>query len=123
MPKDKQTKAIITMWSSLKSHFGCSYKEIDAEQFTEALSLAARVTLDGEYIAKNEPEPRCKEICERNAPSYRYLVRMTVEDCVSGQTEVIKGGANSAVEIINGTAKKFGMHIFDMMPVPTTPFC
>ncbi|EIJ1647034.1 phage antirepressor N-terminal domain-containing protein, partial [Escherichia coli] len=37
LPKEKQAKAMITMWSSLKSHFGCSYKEISEEQFTEAL--------------------------------------------------------------------------------------
>ncbi len=45
---------MITMWSSLKSHFGCSYKEISEEQFTEALSLAARVPLEGEFIGKQE---------------------------------------------------------------------
>lgn len=45
---------MITMWSSLKSHFGCSYKEISDEQFTEALSLAARVPLEGELIGKQE---------------------------------------------------------------------
>lgn len=52
LPKEKQAKAMITMWSSLKSHFGCSYKEISEEQFTEALSLAARVPLEGEFIGK-----------------------------------------------------------------------
>ena len=50
LPKDKQAKAIITMWSALKSHFGTTYKQITEDQFTEALSLAARVPLDGEYI-------------------------------------------------------------------------
>lgn len=54
LPKEKQAKAMITMWSSLKSHFGCSYKEISEEQFTEALSLAARVPLEGEFIGKSE---------------------------------------------------------------------
>lgn len=54
LPKEKQAKAMITMWSSLKSHFGCSYKEISEEQFTEALSLAARVPLEGEFIGKQE---------------------------------------------------------------------
>ncbi|EMQ3582897.1 phage antirepressor Ant [Escherichia coli H26] len=54
LPKEKQAKAMITMWSSLKSHFGCSYKEIREEQFTEALSLAARVPLEGEFIGKSE---------------------------------------------------------------------
>lgn len=54
LPKEKQAKAMITMWSSLKSHFGCSYKEISEEQFTEALSLAARVPLEGEFIGKSK---------------------------------------------------------------------
>ena len=52
LPKEKQAKAMITMWSALKSHFGVSYKEIAEEQFTEALSLAARVTLEGEFIPR-----------------------------------------------------------------------
>lgn len=54
LPKEKQAKAMITMWSSLKSHFGCSYKEIREEQFTEALSLAALVPLEGEFIGKSK---------------------------------------------------------------------
>lgn len=57
LPKEKQAKAMITMWSSLKSHFGCSYKEIVEEQFTEALSLAARVPLEGEFLGKQEALP------------------------------------------------------------------
>lgn len=54
LPKEKQAKAMITMWSSLKSHFGCSYKEISEEQFTEALSLAARIPLEDEFIGKSK---------------------------------------------------------------------
>ncbi|MEY0777748.1 phage antirepressor N-terminal domain-containing protein [Providencia rettgeri] len=54
LPKEKQAKAMITMWSSLKSHFGCTYKEIDSDKFTEALSLAARVPLEGEYLPKQQ---------------------------------------------------------------------
>lgn len=57
LPKDKQAKAMITMWSSLKSHFGCTYKEIDSDKFTEALSLAARVPLEGEYLPKQTELP------------------------------------------------------------------
>ncbi|MEX6112537.1 phage antirepressor N-terminal domain-containing protein [Providencia stuartii] len=55
LPKEKQAKAMITMWSSLKSHFGCTYKEIDSDKFTEALSLVARVPLEGEYLPKDDP--------------------------------------------------------------------
>lgn len=53
LPKEKQAKAMITMWSSLKSHFGVSYKDIAEGQFTEALSLAARVPLEGELLGKD----------------------------------------------------------------------
>ncbi|PHM61174.1 KilA-N domain-containing protein [Xenorhabdus ishibashii] len=58
LPKESQAKAMITMWSALKTHFGCTYKEIESEQFTEALSLAARVPLEGELLSKEElPAP------------------------------------------------------------------
>jgi hypothetical protein len=60
LPKECQAKAMITMWSSLKSHFGCSYKEISEDQFTEALSIAARVPLEGEFIGKQEELPAPK---------------------------------------------------------------
>ncbi|EPG4896233.1 BRO-N domain-containing protein [Citrobacter koseri] len=60
LPKESQAKAMITMWSSLKSHFGCSYKEISDDQFTEALSIAARVPLEGEFLGKQEELPAPK---------------------------------------------------------------
>jgi len=47
LPQNKQAKAAITCWSALKSKFGTSYKEIAPEQFSEALSLVARLPLDG----------------------------------------------------------------------------
>lgn len=67
LSKEKQAKAMITMWSSLKSHFGCSYKEISEEQFTEALSLAARVPLEGELIGKQEK--KANELSAKEANS------------------------------------------------------
>nr|WP_049613887.1 phage antirepressor N-terminal domain-containing protein [Yersinia pekkanenii] len=57
LPKENQAKAIITMWSALKTHFGCSYKEISEDQFTDALSLAARVPIEGEFLGKQEALP------------------------------------------------------------------
>ncbi|MFP8677659.1 phage antirepressor N-terminal domain-containing protein [Enterobacter asburiae] len=60
LPKECQAKAMITMWSSLKSHFGCSYKEISDDQFTEALSIAARVPLEGEFLGKQPELPMPK---------------------------------------------------------------
>ncbi|MBV2427747.1 phage antirepressor Ant [Escherichia coli] len=71
LPKEKQAKAMITMWSSLKSHFGCSYKEISEEQFAEALSLAARVPLEGEFIGKQEK--KTNELSAKEANSLVWL--------------------------------------------------
>ncbi|EFO4007296.1 phage antirepressor Ant [Escherichia coli] len=71
LPKEKQAKAMITMWSSLKSHFGCSYKEISEEQFTEALSLAARVPLEGEFIGKQEK--KTNELSAKEANNLVWL--------------------------------------------------
>lgn len=67
----QQAKAMITMWSSLKSHFGCSYKEISEKQFTEALSLAARVPLEGEFIGKQEK--KTNELSAKEANSLVWL--------------------------------------------------
>lgn len=57
LPRDRQAKAMITMWSALKTHFGVTYKEIQESQFSEALSLVARVSLEGEYIGREETLP------------------------------------------------------------------
>ena len=50
LPRERQAKAAVTCWSALKSKFGCSYKEIAPEHFTEAVSLVARVVLEGEWL-------------------------------------------------------------------------
>ncbi|MGQ9444673.1 P22AR C-terminal domain-containing protein [[Pasteurella] aerogenes] len=50
LPKEKQAEVIIKQWSALKNHFGKSYKEINDDQFTEAVSLIARLPLEGELI-------------------------------------------------------------------------
>lgn len=56
-PKEKQGAAAIKCWSSIKSKFGCGYKEISPEHFTEVLSLVARIELEGEYLPKQELPP------------------------------------------------------------------
>ncbi|HBO6208451.1 TPA: Rha family transcriptional regulator [Pseudomonas aeruginosa] len=53
LPESRRAKAAITCWSALKSKFGCTYKEIAPEQFTEAVSLVARVVLEGEWMGKS----------------------------------------------------------------------
>lgn len=57
LPHEKQGKAAIKLWSSLKAKFGCTYKEIEPENFTEAVSLVSRLPLEGEYIPAAEDKP------------------------------------------------------------------
>lgn len=52
LPQEKQAKAAITCWSALKSKFGVTYKEIDAEHFADAVSLVARIPLEGELLPR-----------------------------------------------------------------------
>lgn len=54
LPMDKRKGAAIKCWSALKSKFGCGYKDISPEQFTEAVSLVARVVLEGEWLPKQK---------------------------------------------------------------------
>lgn len=57
LPQSKQAKAAITCWSALKSKFGCTYKEIEPALFAEALSLVARLPLEGELLEAEQPKP------------------------------------------------------------------
>ena len=51
LPKDKQAKAAITCWSSIKAKFGAkTYKAVAPEHFTQIISLIARLPLDGEVM-------------------------------------------------------------------------
>lgn len=57
LPQAKRAKGAITCWSALKSKFGCTYKEIPAEHFTDAASLVARIELEGEWLGKEPCAP------------------------------------------------------------------
>ncbi|WP_407223863.1 Rha family transcriptional regulator [Enterobacter roggenkampii] len=56
VPPEHQPRAAITLWSALKSHFGRSYKEIDANQYSEALSLVLRIPLAGDRPPADDRE-------------------------------------------------------------------
>ncbi|MFC2974693.1 phage antirepressor N-terminal domain-containing protein [Azotobacter bryophylli] len=56
LPEARRGKAATACWSALKSKFGCSYKEIAPEQFTEAVSLVARIELEGEWLEPEAPK-------------------------------------------------------------------
>ncbi|TYG33280.1 hypothetical protein FW755_12620 [Lonepinella koalarum] len=58
LPKDQQARATITQWAALKTHFGKSYKDINDDQYLEAISLLARLPLDGELLLDPPQAPQ-----------------------------------------------------------------
>lgn len=75
LPKDKQKGATIKCWSALKSKFGCGYKEIEPEFYIEALSLVARLDLDGELLPRQEQPLSVAEVVSfTDLPEGSYLV-------------------------------------------------
>ncbi|HEC5300557.1 TPA: hypothetical protein QCG78_003089 [Enterobacter asburiae] len=53
-----------------------------------------------------------------NAPTFRYIITLTYKDVVTGQEETFRGGANTPGEIIQGTAKRFGIFVSEMISMP-----
>lgn len=88
-PKEMQAKLAIMLWSSIKSKFGVSYKEVPSEQYAEVLSVMARVaveqqntTLHGEVLDK-APTP--------NAPtSQEYFAHLAKMAHYAGEYEKIQ---------------------------------
>lgn len=56
LPEAQRGKAATRCWSALKAKFGCGYKEIEPAQFTEAVSLVARIVLEGELLEPEAPK-------------------------------------------------------------------
>ncbi|MGL5965644.1 MAG: antA/AntB antirepressor family protein [Kluyvera sp.] len=57
-----------------------------------------------------------------DAPTFRYIITLTYKDVVTGQEETFRGGANSPGEIIQGTAKRFGIFVSEMITVPVSAY-
>lgn len=71
LPADKRAKAAITLWSALKAKFGVTYKAIPPDQIVDAISLVARIDLEGEYLPRETmPLPHRTERMEN--PNYPY---------------------------------------------------
>lgn len=58
----------------------------------------------------------------QQVPVFRYVITLHYRDVVTGQEETLSGGANSPEEIVRGTAKKFGIFIPEMMPMPLNAY-
>jgi len=53
---EKAASVVIKTWSSIKSKFGVSYKEIPQEEYLNVVSLIERLPIEGELMPKAMPE-------------------------------------------------------------------
>ncbi|HGY3928909.1 TPA: antA/AntB antirepressor family protein [Citrobacter koseri] len=67
--------------------------------------------------AKNATSPT-RLTHRHNPPTFRYIITLTYKDVVTGQEETFRGGANTPGEIIQGTAKRFGIFVSEMIAMP-----
>ncbi|EMZ9258354.1 hypothetical protein ABFE86_000127 [Escherichia coli] len=133
LPKEKQAKAMITMWSSLKSHFGCSYKEIDEDQFAEALSLVARVPLEGEYLpagsASENDEVAVKmldalrEAIKTQTKCYGYPLKPGYRSLIHSPSGVLGLTENSLLMNLLNQLQEDGHDVSGAAAELTTMFC
>lgn len=69
----------------------------------------------GEPVTKPVP---ARPTHRHNPPTFRYIITLTYKDVVTGQEETFRGGANTPGEIIQGTAKRFGIFVSEMITMP-----
>ncbi|EJV9821250.1 ORF6N domain-containing protein [Salmonella enterica] len=78
------------------------------------------------YFSQKQPASsttkQSKPTVRGGLPSFRYLVKLTYKDTLTGQVETFTGGANSPDEIIHGTAKRFGMYITEMIAMQVNAY-
>ncbi|WP_228012334.1 ORF6N domain-containing protein [Salmonella enterica] len=74
------------------------------------------------YFSQKEKK-QSKPTVRGGEPSFRYLVRLTYLDSETGIEETVTGGANFPSEIVQGTAKHFGIYVSEMISMSLTPYC
>lgn len=57
LPKAQQAAFMVKGWSKLKTHFRTSYRQIPQAEYSDALSIVARHTVEWELV-DDEPKPR-----------------------------------------------------------------
>ncbi len=85
MPKEKQAGATVKLWSAVKKKFGVPYKEIEPDNFINVISLIGRLPLQGEYIAKDEPETKALSLTDVEKLIAERLKNTTAPLPVTGQ--------------------------------------
>jgi len=108
LPEAERGRAATRCWSALKSKFGCGYKEIAPEQFTEAVSLVARLVLEGELLEPEAPKlPGRLDIDypiedwkARNPQQFRHD-NPNSPDLVVGYGDLLSGGYSPCCDLLD----------------------
>jgi hypothetical protein len=74
LAKDRQAAFIIKGWAKLKSHFGCSYRDIPRDKFTEAVSLLGR------HMLEHRAEPVASSLPAEWAETFQTLMRIPASE-------------------------------------------
>lgn len=116
LPHDKQGAAARKAWGALKSKFGVSYKEIPPEHFTEALSLVARLPLEGEYLPAT-PDKDASEILlaldERSAalpPDIAHAADAKAFELAAQALPLFAEHVRRRVVVYSGMSKDFALN-------------
>ena len=76
-----------------------------------------------DHFTKGEAaHPRRQEVPPKSSGEQkpRYFIRMVVVDRLHGRTETFQGDASTVKDIVDGTARLFGMHIKKLIHLPAT---
>ena len=91
LPTDKRAKATITMWSAVKTKFGMTYKAIAPEEYSNVISLIARVPLEGEFIAATDAPTDAPKTIEPPTPVPSIAPDFTIERIKDWHTNFQQG--------------------------------
>lgn len=73
-PKEKQAKLAITLWSSVKSKFGVSYKDVPPADFAAVISLMSRVAIEGDWLPAANVQAGGYLLGEREAAALHHTL-------------------------------------------------
>ncbi len=86
---EKAAGVIIKTWSSIKSKFGCTYKEIPQEEYLNVVSLIERLPIEGELLPKRDNMPAMTTSTEYDYNAAKSHVQQLKEIARVGLDEVL----------------------------------
>lgn len=106
VPKEKQGKLSMKLWSSIKAKFGVSYKDVPEAEFIAVVSLMNRVALEGEHqpsggLSKEEIELLAEQRAKRFVEEQFASVAQYHTACVNLASDARERALNIEDELRN----------------------